>query len=146
MRRRRTPRRGARIRWEIAIVLALGLGQSAVYAIVQLLDRLTLSTPLADQTATLNPRSDREVFDFVYQLLSIAFSVVPVLLVCFLLWRSSRPRLGALGLDGRRIGRDTGWGVVLVLAIGIPGLGLYIAGRLLGWFVAVDPGAQSGYW
>lgn len=140
------PPRG-RIRWEIAIVLALGLGQSAVYSVVQLLDRLTLSTPLADQTATLNPaQSSRELFDLVYQLLGIAFSIVPVLLVCFLLWRSSRPRLGALGLDGTRIGRDTGWGLGLVLAIGIPGLALYIVGRLLGLFVAVDPGAQSSYW
>ncbi|MBS1905653.1 MAG: CPBP family intramembrane metalloprotease [Actinobacteria bacterium] len=137
----------ARIGWEIAIVLALGLGQSAVYAIVQLLDRLSRSTPLAGQTATLNPAlSDRQVFDLLYQLLGIAFSVAPVLLVCFLLWRPARPRLGALGLDGRRIGRDSGWGIVLVLAIGIPGLALYIAGRLMGWFVAVDPGAQSAYW
>lgn len=136
-----------RIGWEIAIVLALGLGQSAVYAIVQLWDRLTLSTPLADQSATLNPsQSSREVFDLVYQLLGIAFAVVPVLLVCFLLWRSSRPHLGALGLDGTRIGRDAGWGTGLVLVIGIPGLALYIGGRLLGWFVAVDPGSQSGYW
>ncbi|MDQ4213993.1 CPBP family intramembrane glutamic endopeptidase [Microbacterium capsulatum] len=137
----------ARIGGEIAIVLALGLGQSAVYAIVQLLDRLTVSTPLADQTAALNPaQSRREVFDFVYQLLGVGFSVVPVLLVCFLLWRSSGPHLGALGLDGTRIWRDAGWGAGLVLAIGIPGLALYIAGRLLGLFVAVDPGAQSHYW
>ena len=42
-----------RLWWEIGIVLALGLGQSAVYAIVQLAYRLTDSTPLADQTATL---------------------------------------------------------------------------------------------
>ncbi len=140
------PSRG-RIGWEVAIVLALGLGQSAVYSVVQLLDRLTLSTPLADQTATLNPaQSSRELFDLVYQLLGIAFSAAPVLLVCFLLWRASRPHLGALGLDGTRIGRDSGWGLGLVLAIGVPGLGLYIAGRLAGLFVAVDPGAQHAYW
>lgn len=132
---------------EIAIVLALGLGQSAVYAIVQLLDRMTRSTPLADQTATLNPaQSSRELFDLVYQLLGIGFSVAPVLLVCFLLWRPARPRLGALGLDGRHVARDTGWGIALVLAIGIPGLALYVVGRLTGLFVAVDPGAQSAYW
>ncbi|MGN8024801.1 CPBP family intramembrane glutamic endopeptidase [Microbacterium sp. 22242] len=136
-----------RLGWEIAIVLALGLGQSAVYAVVQLLDRLTLSTPLADQTATLNPaQSSRELFDLVYQLLGIAFSLAPVLLVCFLLWRASRPHLGALGLDGARVGRDTAWGLGLVVAIGVPGLALYLAGRLLGMFVAVDPGAQSAYW
>ncbi|WP_439902517.1 CPBP family intramembrane glutamic endopeptidase [Microbacterium azadirachtae] len=135
-----------RLWWEIAIVLALGLGQSAVYAVVQLIDRYSRPTPLAQQSATLNPAlSDRQVFDLLYQLLGIAFSVAPVLLVCFLLWLPARPRLGALGLDGRRIGRDTGWGAALVLAIGVPGLGLYVVGRLTGLFVAVDPGAQSAY-
>ncbi|MDR6865555.1 membrane protease YdiL (CAAX protease family) [Microbacterium resistens] len=141
-----TPSR-VRLWWEIAIVLALGLGQSAVYAVVQLAYRLSSPTPLGDQTATLNPaRSDREVFDLIYQVLGIGFSVVPVLLVCFLLWQGSRPHLGALGLDGRRIGRDAGLGVGLVLAIGIPGLGLYLVGRMSQLFVAVDPGAQSTYW
>jgi len=137
----------ARIWWEIAIVLALGLGQSAVYAVVQLAYRLTDDTPLADQTATLNPsRSDREVFDLVYQVLSIGFSLIPVLLVCFLLWQTSRPYLGRLGLDGTRIGRDAGRGILLVLAIGIPGLGLYLAGRALGLFVAVDPAGLGAHW
>lgn len=137
----------SRIRWEIAIVLALGLGQSAVYAIVQLAYRLTDTTPLADQTATLNPsRSDREIFDLIYQVLSIGFSLVPVLLVCFLLWQASRPHLGRLGLDGSTIGRDAGRGILLVLAIGIPGLGLYLVGRALGLFVAVNPGGLDAYW
>ncbi|MDR2996828.1 MAG: CPBP family intramembrane metalloprotease [Microbacterium sp.] len=137
----------ARLWWEIAIVLALGLGQSAIYSIVQLIYRLTESTPLADQTATLNPsRSDREVFDFIYQVLSIGFAIVPVLLVCFLLWQDRRPHLGRLGLDGTRVGRDTGRGILLVLVIGVPGIGLYLAGRALGLFVAVDPGGLSAHW
>lgn len=128
-------------------MLALGLGQSAVYAIVQLAYRLTDATPLAQQTTTLNPsRSDREVFDLVYQLLSIGFSIVPVLLVCFLLWQRSRPHLGALGLDGRRPGRDAGAGMLLVLAIGIPGLALYLGGRALGLFVAVNPAGLDAHW
>jgi membrane protease YdiL (CAAX protease family) len=136
-----------RLRWEIAIVLALGLGQSAVYAVVQLIDSATRATPIAQQSTSLNPAlSSREVFDLVYQLLGIAFAVVPVLLVCFLLWRPARPHLGTLGLDGRRIGRDTAWGVGLVLAIGIPGLALYVAGRAMGLSLAVDAGSASAYW
>lgn len=128
-------------------MLALGLGQSAVYAIVQLAYRLTDSTPLAQQSTTLNPsRSDREVFDLIYQLLSIGFAIVPVLLVCFLLWQRSRPHLGGLGLDGHRPLRDIGAGALLVLAIGIPGLGLYLAGRTLGLFVAVDPAGLDAHW
>lgn len=128
-------------------MLALGLGQSAVYAVVQLVYRLTSETPLGQQTATLNPsRSDREIFDLIYQLLSIGFALVPVLLVCFLLWTQNRPHLGALGLNGRRVGRDVGAGFGLVLAIGIPGLALYLVGRALNLFVAVDPGTQQAYW
>ena len=127
--------------------MALGLGQSAIYSVVQLTYRLTDSTPLADQTATLNPsRSDREIFDLIYQLLGISSSIVPVLLVCFLLWQSSRPHLGALGLDGSRVGRDSGHGILLVLAIGIPGLALYIVGRMFGMFVLVDPGGLDAHW
>ncbi|MCA1305803.1 CPBP family intramembrane metalloprotease [Microbacterium esteraromaticum] len=137
----------ARIWWEIGIVLALGLGQSAVYAVVQLAYRLTDETPLGDQTATLNPsRSDREFFDLIYQLLSIGFGIVPVLLVCYLLWQPRTPHLADLGLDGTRPGRDVGRGALLVLAIGIPGLGLYLLGRTLGWFVAVDPAGLDAHW
>jgi membrane protease YdiL (CAAX protease family) len=142
----RAPSR-TRLWWEISIVLALGLGQSAVYAIVQLAYRLTDTTPLADQTATLNPsRSDREVFDLIYQLLSIGFSIVPVILVCFLLWQQTRPHLARLGLDGTMLGRDAGRGALLVVAIGIPGLGLYLVGRSLGLFVAVNPAGLDSYW
>lgn len=137
----------ARLWWEIGIVLALGLGQSAVYSIVQFAYRLADPTPLADQTTTLNPsRSDEEIFDLVYQILSLAFAVVPVLLVCFLLWQPARPHLGRLGLDGRRLGRDTRHGILLVLAIGVPGLALYIAGRMLGLFVAVEASGLGEYW
>lgn len=128
-------------------MLALGLGESAIYSIVQLAYRLTDATPLADQTATLNPsRSDREIFDLIYQVLSIGFSIVPVLLVCFLLWQNVRPHLARLGLDGTRIGKDTGSGILLVVAIGIPGLALYVAGRMLGLFVAVDPAGLDAHW
>ena len=128
-------------------MLALGLGESAIYSIVQLSYRLTDATPLADQTTTLNPsRSDREVFDLMYQVLGIGFSIVPVLLVCLLVWHNTRPHLAPLGLDGTRVGRDTGRGILLVLAIGIPGLALYVGGRMLGLFVAVDPGGLDTHW
>ncbi|WP_442921850.1 CPBP family intramembrane glutamic endopeptidase [Microbacterium sp. CH12i] len=88
----------------------------------------------------------REIFDLIYQVLGVGFSIVPVLLVCFLLWQSSRPHLGRLGLDGTRVGRDVGRGILLVLAIGIPGLALYVGGRMLGLFVAVNPGSLDAYW
>ncbi len=128
-------------------MLLLGLGMSAIYAIVQLAYRVTSEISLADQSTTLNPsRSDREVFDLIYQLLALTSSVIPVLLVCFLLWRSRRPHLGLLGLDDTRIGSDIGRGILLVAAIGVPGIALYVIGRMLGLFVAVDPGGLDQHW
>ena len=136
-----------RIRLEIVIVLALSLGASAVYSVVAILNRLTQEVALSQQTATLNNSlSDRPWFDLVYQLLAIIFDLVPVALVMFLLWQSSRPRLGRLGLDSTRPAKDVIWGLVLVAAIGVPGLLVYLGGRWLGISVNVVPNALDTYW
>lgn len=139
------PRR--RIRVEILLVLGLSLGASAVYSVVAIVNRLTQPTPLSSQTATLNNSlSPRPVFDLVYQLLSVFFDLMPVALACFLLWRVSRPHLGRLGLDASRPLRDLLTGLGLVVVIGVPGLGLYLAGRELGITVHVVPNALDAYW
>ena len=39
------------------------------------------------------------MFDLIYQLMGIFFDLVPVALVCFLLWRVARPHLARLGID-----------------------------------------------
>ena len=137
----------SRIRFEIAIVLGLSLGASAVYSIVSIINRLTLEQALADQTATINsPLSARPTFDLIYQILAVFFDLMPVALVIFLLWQTGRPHLVRLGLDGSRVWRDTLWGVALVAAIGIPGLGVYLGGRALGISVDVVPTALDAYW
>ena len=139
------PRR--RIAWELVIVLGLSLGQSAVYSIVAIVNRSTREQPLAQQTATLNPVLDsREIFDLVYQLLGIAFDLMPVLLVCWLLWSATRPHLGRLGVSFDRPARDAGWGAVLALAIGAGGLVVSLAGRALGRTVAVNPAGLTDHW
>lgn len=132
---------------EIGIVLGLSLGASAVYSVVAIANRLTRAETLSQQTATLNASlSPRPVFDLIYQLLGVFFDLMPVALVAFLLWQASRPHLGALGLDLRRPGRDAASGVALALAIGIPGLALYLAGRALGLTVTVIPTALDAHW
>ena len=74
------------------------------------LNRATRDVPLSEQTATLNPTLDsREVFDFVYQILDIAFGLMPVVLVCWLLWSARRPHLGRLGLRRGCRGRWRPW-------------------------------------
>src|SRR5690606_36614654 len=113
---------------------------SAVYGIVRLADRLTREQALADQVAVLNPsRSDREVFDLVYQLLAIGFAIVPVVLVCFLLWRPERPHLARLGIRSDHLARDLLAGLGLAVLVCIPGIGFYLLGRGLGIGVAIDP-------
>ncbi|MDR2374234.1 MAG: CPBP family intramembrane metalloprotease [Bifidobacteriaceae bacterium] len=77
-----------RRRWraEVLIVLGLSLGQSAVYAILRLIDRLTQAVPLADQTAAMNTSaSPKPWLDLLYQLAGSAFGVMPALLALFFL-------------------------------------------------------------
>jgi len=136
-----------RLWWEVSLVLALSLGQSAIYAIVSLADSLTRPTPLSHQTATLNPTlSNREVFDLIYQLLALVFDVVPVVLVCYLLWNRARPHLLRLGIDAEHPFRDAGLGLVLAVAIGIPGIALYLVGKALNISVTVDAAGLNSHW
>lgn len=133
------PVRGA----EVWIVLGLSLGQSAVYAVVSLLAKIT-EGPIADATATLNPsRSEREWLDFTLQVLGTGFALVPVALALYLLGPGSLRRIG---VDGSRPARDLALGAALAAGVGIPGLGLYAAGRALGVTANVVPVPDLTYW
>jgi membrane protease YdiL (CAAX protease family) len=145
-----------RLRIEVWIVLGLSLGQSAVYSVVQLLDKMTRA-PLAEGTSTLNrSQSTREYFDLTYQLLDIIFALVPVLLVIYFLTDQRQASSGdgssagsafrKLGFNFERPGRDMLQGLGLAALIGIPSLGLYAAGRALGITTAIIPSALDAYW
>lgn len=132
---------------EIGIVLGLSLGISALYSVVGIAVRVAREQALSEQTATINRQlSEFEWADFSYQVLGIVSSLVPVALVVFLLWRPTTPRLGALGLDATRPGRDSLAGVGLAALIGIPGLWLYLLGRELDITVTVVPTSLGTYW
>ncbi|WP_405217935.1 CPBP family intramembrane glutamic endopeptidase [Agrococcus sp. Ld7] len=136
-----------RLALEIAIVLLLSLGASALWSLLQYIDVSTRPTPIGEQQVALNPaRSDRAWLDLAYQLTGIVLDLVPVALVVWLLWRWRRPHLGALGIDGTRPWRDSASGAALVLVIGIPGLALYAAGRSLGLTVDVVPSPLDAHW
>ncbi|HEX5333607.1 MAG TPA: CPBP family intramembrane glutamic endopeptidase [Cellulomonas sp.] len=138
---------GRRLTVEIWIVLGLSLGRSAIYALVDIVARLTAGPPLAQQTATLNAsQSPRPYLDLTYQLLSIGFALVPVALALFLLSGHGRSAVRRIGLDAVRPWRDLGIGVGLAGVIGIPGLGLYALGRLLGITVQVQASALNAAW
>ncbi len=145
-----------RLKFEVWIVLGLSLGQSAVYSVVQLLDKMTRA-PLAEGTSTLNrSQSTREYFDLTYQLLDIIFALVPVLLVIYFLTdqRQAATADGGnpgsafrkLGFNFARPGKDLLQGLGLAALIGVPSLGLYAAGRALGVTTAIIPSALDAYW
>lgn len=140
-----------RLRAEVLIVLGLSLGQSAVYSIVQLLDKMTQG-PLSHATSTLNrSQSTREYFDLTYQLLDIAFALVPVVLVFYFLSLHRQAADGPsgfarLGFNFVRPGRDALQGLGLAALIGIPSLGLYAAGRALGITTAIIPSGLDSHW
>lgn len=136
-----------RLTAEVWIVLGLSLGKSGVYALVNIVARLTAGTPLAEQSTTLNAsRSERPYLDLVYQLLSIGFALVPVALALYLLSANGRSAVRRIGLDRTRPLRDLGVGVGLAALIGLPGLGLYVAGRAVGITVEVQASALNAAW
>ncbi len=131
---------------EILLVLGVSLGQSAVYSILSLVNKLTYQVPLNEQTTTMNPSitPDRPWLDLAYQLAGIVFPVMPALLALYLLHVSGQRR--QIGFDLRRPGFDLGRGTLIFLAIGIPGLALYYVAWLLGFNTNIAPANLAAHW
>jgi membrane protease YdiL (CAAX protease family) len=136
-----------RMRSEVLIVLGLSLGQSAVYAAISLTAKLTAGPPLAQQKATLNAsQSVRPYLDLTYQLVGIAFTLVPVALALWLLSANTPNVVRLLGLNRHRSLRDLAHGAGLAALIGLPGLALYFIGRELGITATIVPAALDPHW
>jgi len=120
-------------RWEIVTVLAVSLGASGVYALVQYIGSLTAHQALSKQAVivhgTLAP--GRPLLDLFLQLTSITLALAPVLLVFYLLARSGEGP-SSLGIDASQPGKDLGRGAVLAAVIGGSGLGLYLIAYHIG--------------
>lgn len=143
-------RRRARLWWEIALVLVLSVGRSALYSVLSLVQALTRDQALGAQSTSLNPGADAAQFwDVLYQFLGQFFALAPVALALYFLWEPGRSAFARIGLNVRSwrgAARDVGGGVLLVAIIGIPGLGLYAAGRALGVTVQVDAAPLDPSW
>lgn len=136
-----------RLRWELAIVLGLSLGASAVYAIVALIAELSSGKPLAEQSTALNAsQSPVQWLDFTYQVLGVFFDLFPVALAIYLLWEPGRGAFDRIGLTWRRPARDLGAGAALAACIGIPGIAFYAVGRLVGITVEVQASPLDAHW
>jgi membrane protease YdiL (CAAX protease family) len=141
------PSERKRLWWEIAIVLGLSLGASAVYSIVDIIAMTTAGKPLADQSTTINGSlSPVEWLDFTYQFLALFFDLFAVALAIYLLWQPARSGFRRIGLDFTRPGRDAIGGLALVLLIGVPGIALYLLGRVVGVTVNVVAAPLNEFW
>ena len=143
----RQPATRAVLTTEIVIVLLLSLGQSAIYAVVSLIAKLTAGKPLSQQAAVLNAsQSARPYLDLTYQILGIFFALIPVALALYLLARDRLEPRTTLGLTASRPGFDIGWGTLLAAGIGIPGLALVYVATQLGLSARIVPSGLHGYW
>nr|WP_272902102.1 CPBP family intramembrane glutamic endopeptidase [Brevibacterium daeguense] len=142
----------------MALVAGVSLAQSAVYAVVNLIEIATRA-PLSEAQARLNvEQSTRPWFDLVYQLLGIGFALVPVALALFLMsrdrvWQAAgaevgdvRPAARRMGFDFARPGRDLSQGLALFAVIGLGTLAVYWAGRGLGLTAEILPNNLSAHW
>ncbi|MEU5788681.1 CPBP family intramembrane glutamic endopeptidase [Micromonospora purpureochromogenes] len=132
---------------ETVLVLGLSLGKSAVYAMVSIAAALSAAGPLSAQTAALNrSASPRPWLDLTYQLLGIAFALLPVLLAVHLLARDPGDPARTLGVDLSRPGSDLARGAGLAALIGLPGLALFWAAAQLGINATLVPAALPDLW
>ena len=131
---------------EVLLVLGVSLGQSAVYSVLSIAEKLTRAVPLGQQTTQMNTSvtPDRPWLDLSYQLAGIVFPLVPALLALYLL-RLSGDR-DRIGFDLSRPWRDVGWGFAIAAGIGIPGIGLYLAARAAGLNTNVQPANLAENW
>ena len=135
------------IRFEIAIVLALSLGTSALYSILKFAEAMLSPKGIGGTQTNLNPAQARaEFFDFSYQLLGILFALAPAVLALYLLRRENDKAFTEIGIWPVGLKSDLLKGLSLAAAIGIPGLALYAAARLLGLAAQVVPAELAGYW
>jgi len=137
-----------RLGLEVVIVLGLSLGQSAVYSLLRIIERLTRTVPLAQQTSTLNASvtPDRPWLDLTYQIVGIAFALMPVVLALYLLNLTDPPAGRTIGFDLTRPRFDIGFGFIIAIVIGVPGLGLYALARMAGINTDVQASGLTDHW
>lgn len=133
------------LKFELAVVLAVTFGLSAVTAILELADSVLRN--LSSQKIPLNPK--RSYFDLVDLGLNLAVAVQLIAwgaLALYLLWRSGLSP-ARIGLSRFRCRVDLLGGIALAAAIGLPGLALYVAARKLGLDASVIPsGLRDSWW
>lgn len=137
-------------RWlvtEVWLVFALSLGASGVRAAIDLIGAATSGQSLTAQTALIvgNPASGRPWLSLFLLLDSLAFGIMPVLLVIHFLIRSGE-RPATIGVDLTRSRSDSVRGAAIAAIVGGAGLGLYLAAHAAGVDLTVVPEAIPAVW
>ncbi|HZU47487.1 MAG TPA: type II CAAX endopeptidase family protein, partial [Mycobacterium sp.] len=129
---------------EVAVVLSVTFGLSAVTAILELADSVLRN--LSKQRIPLNPK--RSYFDLIDLGLNVALAAQLIAwgaLALYLLWRSGFSP-ARIGLGRFRWRADLLGGIGLALLIGVPGLALYLLARKLGLNASVVPSSLRDTW
>lgn len=135
---------------EMFLVLMVSLGESAVYATLSIVEKLTRNVPLGQQTTSMNNSAvpDRPWLDLAYQ---VAYIVLPgaggrCASTC---WPCTcaprRVRSGRWPTRPARV-RDPGWGSAIFAGIGVAGLAFYLGAVALGLNTQVSPANLSANW
>ncbi|MFM6963061.1 MAG: CPBP family intramembrane glutamic endopeptidase [Micrococcales bacterium] len=129
---------------QIALVLGVSLGASAIYSLLQLLETVLSPAGIAGSSTGLNQsESSNQFFDLTYQLVGIGLALVPVWLAIYFLHSGAQNfELGGWPLQGKDFLRA----ISLAAAIGIPGLALYAAARASGFAVQVVAADAHIFW
>jgi membrane protease YdiL (CAAX protease family) len=142
----RDPDRRRLLGTEVAVVLAVTLGLSALRSGLSLVDALLQPVPLSHQQVALNaPAAQAALVDLALQLAGVLQLLSWGALAAYLLLRGG-VALRAVGLDATRPGRDALGAVGLAALIGVPGLGLYLVAHALGVSVTIAPSTLTDTW
>ncbi len=135
-----------RLSLEVGLVLMVSFGASALSAALSLVNSALAPGGLGAQQVALNAsRSRVSAVDLGFQLVGIVSLAATGGLALYLLSGSGLgPR--AVGLVRPRPRPELTQGLALGLLIGLPGLGLYLAARAIGFNVEVVPTTLSDHW
>ncbi len=136
---------------EMFLVLMVSLGESAVYATLSIVEKLTRNVPLGQQTTSINNSAvpDRPWLDLAYQAAYIVLPMAPVALCLYLLAVHVRPAEGpfrVMGFDLTRPWRDLRAGSLVFVGIGIAGLLFYLGAVAAGLNTQVRPANLAENW
>jgi len=132
---------------EVWVVMLVSIAASGIRAFLYLADSLTLGVPLRDQVASIvvSRTPDRPWLDLGYQIVDIGLTLVPVVLVLYLLYRSGESAR-TIGLDATQPGRDFLRGAILAAVLGGGGLVLYLVAFKLGASVQLQAVNLADQW